>query len=556
MNTSNLTALDESSLRDIVEHREKLNQFEPDRLFLHWWRPCNVDVLLVTDGGLDFGSGDFGLRTFVTTLMQANYPARFSITLAHRGFRSGDAMMDGVNGIVRRITNFRFDDPDDFSPDAFDQLWMFGILSAPGIDDSEVRAIAEFMDAGNGVFATGDHAALGKAMGSEVPRVRSMRLWDSTPGIDEVSMTGFRRNDTNRRGHDVVSTFDDQSDDVPQTISPKWYRTRIGIWEAIYPHPLLCGPDGPITVMPDHPHEGECVEPSDLSQVVTIDGASFTEYPNAIDAGPKPRPEVISTSTVLSGTTSGGKSVTQGHTFGGISAYDGHRAGVGRVVTDATWHHFVNINLIGATGAAPPKDDGFLASTAGQAHLSQIRTYYRNTATWISPASRIRCMNRWLIWRLVWHSRVLEAVATTSAVSLREAHPTLLWGIGKQARDVLGRRTGACQTTRLVLDLIVELLPPELVLDFDPWSPQSPGRPDGPEPIPWFDPSPVLDLALGGAVAAVHERYADADRIDTDELDEVIDELVVRGARLGIARARETAKAAAEQLSGLFVQTD
>lgn len=26
-----------------------------------------------------------------------------------------------------------------------------------------------------------------------------MRLWDFTPGVDEVSMGGHRRNDTNRR---------------------------------------------------------------------------------------------------------------------------------------------------------------------------------------------------------------------------------------------------------------------------------------------------------------------------------------------------------------------
>lgn len=551
MSDTPLPGIDERALRDLVERRDRLHHLEPEKLYLHWLRPCPVRVLLVTDGGLDFGSGDFGLRTFVTTLLTGTFPARFRITLAHRSTRSGDAMMDDDGRIVRRISDFRFDDAGHFSPDDYDQLWMFGIQSSPGITDAEVRAVAEFMDAGKGVFATGDHAALGKAMGERIPRVRSMRLWDSTPGVDEVSMSGHRRNDTNRRGHDVVSTFDDQSDDVPQPITPRWYRTRIGIWEAVYPHPLLCGPKGAITVMPDHPHEGECVEPADTTQVVTVGGASFVEYPAATDGGPKPEPQVIATSTVLAGTTSGGKQATQGHTFGGICAYDGHRASVGRVVTDATWHHFVNINLVGAAGAASPKDLGFLATAAGQAHLAQIQAYFRNVATWISPASSIRCMNRWWLWDLVWHQRVVEAVATAAHLELRQAHPYLLWGIGKQARDVLGRRTSSCQSVRLVLDLVWQEALPKLIPEIDPWLPREWREPE-PDKVAWFDPSPLLDLALGGAIASVHEAFSGEERPDPDRLEKVLDEVLGRGVELGLEHALETARASMEELDGLL----
>lgn len=35
------------------------------------------------------------------------------------------------------------------------------------------------------------------------------------------------------------------------------------------------------------------------------------------------------------------------HSFGLVSAYDGHPAGVGRITCDSTWHHFINVNLIG-----------------------------------------------------------------------------------------------------------------------------------------------------------------------------------------------------------------
>jgi hypothetical protein len=552
MTTSPLPRLDEIAIREIVTARDRLHHLEPAKLYLHWLRPCAVRVLLVTDGGLDFGSGDFGLRTFTTTLLQGGFPARFRITLAHRRTRSGDSMMDDDARIERRISGFRFDNVNHFSAKQYDQVWMFGIESSPGITDAEVRAVAEFMDAGKGVFATGDHAALGRAMGGRVPRVRSMRLWESTPGVDEVSMGGHRRNDTNRRGHDASSTFDDQSDDVPQTITPRWYRARVGLFEAVYPHPLLCGPNGAITVMPDHPHEGECVEPAAVDDVVTIGGGSFTEYPPATDGGPRPLPEVISTSTVLAGTTSSSKAPTDPHVFGGICAYDGHRAGVGRVVTDATWHHFVNVNLIGDQFAPHPKNLGFFATPSGQAHLARIQTYYRNVATWISPASSIACMNRWWLWDLVWNARVVEAVATAAHVELHTSHPVLLHGIGKQARDVLGRRTSACQSTRLVLDLVFQKALPELLPEIDPWLPRHSKDIGEPVEVPWFDPSALLDLALGGAIVAVHERFAGLEETDDRRIEAELDETLAGGVRVGVQHAIETAGRSIDELNGIL----
>lgn len=113
-------------------------------------------------------------------------------------------MLDGDATIARRITNFRFDNATHFAPDMYDEAWLFGIETGPGIDATELRSISDFMNGGGGVFATGDHGALGKAMGGEIPRVRSMRLWDHTSAnsdLDEVSMMERRRNDTNRPGH-------------------------------------------------------------------------------------------------------------------------------------------------------------------------------------------------------------------------------------------------------------------------------------------------------------------------------------------------------------------
>ncbi len=533
-----LTA-DNRELLDLVHQRERWWRHEPWVVNPRLFRACTVRVLLVTDGGLDFGSGDFGLRTFVKTLQQgASYYVRYEITLAHRNSRSGDQMMDPDPGISRRITNFDFANSDHFGTDMYDEAWLFGIDSSfTGIGDDEVRAIAEFMDADGGVFATGDHGSLGRAMGRRIPRVRNMRLWDNASG--DVGMTDATRNDTNRRGHDTASTFDDQSDDVPQTIEPRLYTRRSGIWDVSYPHPLLCGETGVIDVMPDHPHEGECVEPTSVNETVTIGGASFVEYPPAaIPGAPRPLPEVISTNTVLTGSIAVipgilDKDPTQPHTFGGICAYDGHRAGVGRVVTDATWHHFVNINLVGEVGATAPKNVGFLATSTGQAHLNKIKNYFRNIAIWIARPELIRCMNRRILWATIFNNRLVESLTTHLDVRLSDADLRLVLAVGTHARDVLGRLRGACQSRRLALDLLEELIDWELVARLDPWSPEPPE----PDPSPWVSPEALIDLALGGAVFALRDEF-ESDDLDVDKIDEeAIDAVAKRGAATVIEAA-------------------
>lgn len=549
-----------TSLHDLVLERNHLWRTEP--LTLLWLlRPCRVRVLLVTDGALDFGSADFGLKAFVKILQQAPFYVRYDVTLAHRRFRSGDQMLDGDSTIARRITNFRFDDPGHFASDMYDVVWLFGIESGPGIDDTEVRAIAEFMDGGGGLFATGDHGSLGKAMSSEIPRVRSMRLWDSTdpnPDLNEVSMQERRRNDTNRIGSSAGSQFNDQSDDVPQVITPKLYRVRVGIWRAVFPHPLLCGPRGTITVMPDHPHEGEGVQPADLTQSVTVAGATFEEFPAGTGGNPQPVPEVISTSSVLAGTTSSIKDPTDAHTFGGICAYDGHRASVGRVVTDPTWHHFVNVNLVGELGATPPKDKGFLATSAGEAHLEDIKAYYRNLATWLSSPTLLTCMRRRVLWWSIVNSRVVEAVSIKYDVRLQEANLRLFRAVGKQARDALGLATSSCQRVELAIDLIWDFVPLELVRQIDPWWPEpEPEKKAGPEHepdlVPWFSLEPLLDAALGGSILALRDHFFDSGREDLEDAEEEFDEVARRGVEVAVARALEDAAESARAFEQLLV---
>ncbi|MGB3798175.1 MAG: hypothetical protein WA952_00090, partial [Lewinella sp.] len=218
-------------------------------------------VLLLANGFLDFGTGDFGLSTFVGALKHDGRSyVRFDITLAHRGGFVGDP---GV-AVARSIANFRFEDSDHFGDNTYDQVWLFGAdrgENGQQLGNDELLILTDFMNAGGGVFATGDHGNLGKSLCGSVPRVREMRLWDNASG--KVGMVDPQRNDTNQSGRDTGSQFDDQSDDIPQNIAPKIYSSWIGgFWRETYPHPLLCSPIGRITVLPDHAHEGECIAPT------------------------------------------------------------------------------------------------------------------------------------------------------------------------------------------------------------------------------------------------------------------------------------------------------
>jgi hypothetical protein len=506
--------------------------------FFPFLRSCRNRVLLVADGNLDFSEAIFGLAFFVRTLLDT--PGRFvhhEITLGHIDAASSSQMMAGEARIAGRHTSFKFDDSTHFTPDMYDVVMMFGIRTSffgrgtasdgnpyptDRLADPELQVLTEFMNGGGGLFATGDHGLLGRALSHAVPRARNMRLWQSTAAQeadDQVSMDGPWRNDTNRGG-----LFDSQSDDVPQRISPTLYTGGV-IVPVSYPHPLLCGPDGVIGVMPDHPHEGQCVEPDDTSLVLS-DGSK--EYPDATDGGDRPLPEIISTSRVPTGNVAEKDGVeklpTHAQEFGGICAYDGHRAGVGRVVTDATWHHFVNTNLKGDSDLPAPFDKAFL-TTQGTEPLKAIRAYHRNLVVWTSRAEQIQCMNLALIWDVLFDGNVLEAVLSTTEVRMDQVRPSVLRLIGVHARDALGRKASQCQSLRLVIDMVLARALPDLIPDIDPWRPQ---RREFRESV-WIDDTALVDIALGGALVALRQAVdvpteESAREVDVDALLDVIAE--------------------------------
>jgi hypothetical protein len=388
-------------------------------------------VLIVLDGGYRFASGaipasdsdpDFTYSTLVGALESAG----MAVTRAHRQLDS-----TATTG----WTSFRFDAvPPGHSLLEFDAIWLIGLQgrnvqlpnsSASGanaLDDPQLKAIARYMDAGGGVFATGDHDSIGADMCGRIPRVRAMRAWygegDSFPDIPadlprNNPRSGVARKDTTRRNpagqYGAASNpdgatnhvwFENQSDSVPQQIAP-----------ATSPaHSILRKGGADIEVYPDHMHEGKCLDDVpgySYGQMLDFDGQSFLEFPT-IDS-PQERPKIIASGSTqtfvsrnaVSGTLVEGSAAANADTVPTLSVYDGRAVGVGRVVTGSTFHHYVDINLTGdtdivagtpqnRTGADAAKGVGFNANATV---FDEIKAVFVNITNWLARPRPVITLN-------------------------------------------------------------------------------------------------------------------------------------------------------------------
>lgn len=465
----------------------------PERYIYPLLRPVDVNILMFTDSGGGFDGRDFGLSEILNVLAVAPGPwVRFNVTTAHRG-----------NDASAMLKNFRFD-VEDLSQ--YDEIWMVAVQRLPSyLSEPELRAISEFMAAGGGVFATGDHEDLGGGLCARIPRVRNMRMWywpnpgpngePVAPKVDEED-----RHDTLTRRNGETIAFDHQSDDVPQEIVPKMYTRFTGfLRKTSYPHPVLCGPKGVIKRMPDHPHEGHCYEPSDLNLSFTFNGATFEEYPTGAN-GVRPTPEVIARSRNNHRDPTDVKGALNAKEFGSIGVYDGHRISIGRILVDSTWHHFFNINLTGRPGSSDPRaQQGFYGSPAGLDAYEDIKAYFRNIAVYLARKSQISAMRA----RALWFVRFDDRIAMDLRIDLLPKLPPLerlleYVRIGILARDVLGRYASRCQVVKWAFETIEvpiaiqRYIPPlDLVANVEPIK-------DG-EPPPPAELIETLEVALLGA---------------------------------------------------------
>ena len=389
-----------------------------DTHFKWWRRPSKVRVLMYADGPVHFSGGSFLGLQYVYNLLKSRsqHFVDFQIEFAHRDGTDPTAtikLAQPLNSATLDLMN------------RFDEVWFFGINSTPNLTPAEVTLLDQFMAAPKlgGVLVTGDHADLGKGITGQLTRAGGMRRYPAP----QAAAPGW--NTTLEDGPDAGVTFDpnDQSDDKPQTIRYRRYpvSSSLAFQLRTRPHPVLCGPDGPIDLLPDHQHEGEALAPAVA--------AGDPHWPTK--AGHQEQPQVIGWGTIKDPAAT-----NHGREIGVVSAYNGHNVDVGRIVADSTWHHWFDINLTGI--AAPPSAyAGFDATPAGQAALKKIDAYFLNVGIWLAPPVRQSEMRNAAFWSVLWSDQIVE---------LSPKAPIAV--LGGAAIDALGLRASRCTVSQWILD--------------------------------------------------------------------------------------------------------
>jgi hypothetical protein len=500
-----------------------------DRLERIFFLQPRVKILIVTDGSAGFGKSpggpfvlddDFSLGEVLNEL--ANDPwwwVRFQVTTAHR-------RNDPFAAATATYKNFRFDSPP-VPLSTFDEIWLFGVegradpLSPPPasstvLQSAEIDALRGFMDAGGGIFATGDHYGLGESMCAQLPRVGKMRRWQpGGPVGTPPPPTGPNRYDTVREGPTPGYEFNDQSDNVPQPIYPTRYYNP---WDLTIftqhwrPHPVLCGRHGVIDVLPDHMHENRIVQTA-----TALAAGSAGEWPGGQG------PEVIATARVIPHTNIDGFGFVSGPPaeeglpageFGVLGAYEGHPQGVGRIVVDATWHHWFHVNVRGFNPASPEYD--------------KIRNYWWNVALWLAPPAKQQAMYHAAVYGLTYLQPFNELYVD----------PPTYW-LGFAAVDAIGRRASQCLVTEWVI--------PKLLKDFAVELRWKPIPPDPGPLVPVFGGlEHIREFALGGAIKEMLRVFRNEDLTEPPS-EEQLQRIVERGSIIGLTELLEHQQQEAER---------
>jgi hypothetical protein len=516
--------------------------------------PTVIRVLIVGDKNpqatIDFGDGDFGLSEFIKAL-EIN-----SVNLGlYVDFK--------ITKVQWKVNNFTFEEPM-FNPKDYDEIWFFGMSrDNSSLSSEELRIISQFMDNGGGVFATGDHEDIGKGLCAEIPRVRSMRKWhfpeveNGYPVAPPVGIKAFdadqepnKRHDTLRKGHDSVYQSDDQSDDIPQQIIPKVYKTKYwnkeGLFVKHYPHPLLSKRHGVIKVLPDHMHEGECYVPDDLTKSFDFNGYTTTEYPIWQKTGKRLKPEVIAEAIVIGDhiTKNPDSPPTIAKIFGVLGAYDGHKVDVGRVAVDATWHHFININVIGKIPHDPNdiKGQGFNASDKGKKVYNDIKTYWRNIGVWLAPKKIQKSILATALWGIRWSYPLVEELSSRT-VQEGLSREGILY-LGRVARYSLNNISSEEQVIQGLIPYLTEI--EDIV---SPWWGNSESAPDL-----VFDV--IVNSVLGGMILSIAKEFPERSPENKQRAERVLTRVLDSGVSLGIKAAQETLRISVRQIENISFQIE
>ena len=297
----------------------------------------------------------------------------------------------------------------------FDEIWVFGARQANTktepyneLDLTEISALREWMKEG-GMMITGDHSDalglfdcssehkdfvnLGAAIGQKIPRAGDLRTWKGPPtGCYEGLSLELRDNHNTQEGdhRGDLDLMHLQSDKVPQELRLTSGTPHRLFWWSVDSNSQTVIP---ITVFPDHIHEG------DLKIPLKMEG----EWPS------QSAPPIV----VAWGRDK--RFPKEGRYYKLVSAYDGDSGYVGRIVADSSFHHYIDRNLLRIPARTANRDP------EPGSPLDQIAQYYANLALWLAP----RKIRERLAWGLFYwsasHPDVLEEKSSGPLVLGRTA---------------------------------------------------------------------------------------------------------------------------------------
>ncbi len=408
---------------------------------------ATINVLLYTDS-FDIASDSDGkghgtsrLKALLQTKTLAF--ADFEVTVINR-----NAPLNGTPPPQRLTKNLLL---------PFDEFWLFGWYQIRveqdfdpdfgggrdnELDENEAAALEEWMNSG-GILISGDHSepppkkpttdpietflCLGRALGHKVKRAGELRQWKgpftNQPGSSFNTLVRTAEHD---------ELFDDlQIDCLPQSIS------LLSFAPDGSPHPIFRGTTQTIRILPDHKHEGQLILP-DLS-----------EWPPASTPIPhKPKPRFVAMGC--------DKRSCESHPL--LAVYNGDEAGVGRIIADSSWHHYLNKNLAGLDIPT----------------LDLLKQLFHNIAFYLAPLSKRQEMAREMFKFLVRHPDVQEERGNSP------------YEVGRVALQILSANSTQCE----IDELLRIALPPDAEVSNENLS--------SPEWVRSFPPT--QDLVLGAII--------------------------------------------------------
>ena len=266
--------------------------------------------------------------------------ARFSLLAEHLRSLNDPSGSPLYEVMARnRAENAAGDDIDlaELADGAYDQLWLIGTDVTGALTAGDVEHITRFRRHGGGALLSRDHEDLGACITRLGPLGATQYFHTANPDPDE-----------SHRCPDDCET--------PTISWPNFHSGRNGDLQSVSPvepvHPLMKRASGEaIRYLPAHPHEGSVGVPETLEAVARV--------------------------------VAHGRSVTTGARFNLCVAIE--EPGMGRAVSDASFHHFCDYNWDPRTGAptfvTEPHGNGVLQSPD---RLDDTHRYVENIAAWLA----------------------------------------------------------------------------------------------------------------------------------------------------------------------------